>query len=143
MRLEYERDTKLKYQSEGVASHYDRSFRKMGIKNVRSWLVAWHERKIMKRAMAKLSHKQLTLADLPCGTGKLSDILLDKNTKVFSGDISAEMIAIAKGYYSQSRALPYFIQLDVAKCPFKSSIFDCVVALRLMHRVLQRLEKTY
>lgn len=141
MRFDYEKDTKLKYQSLEYARNYDKRLRTITISNTRSRLVAWHEKKIIRRAISNFPRLPLKLADIPCGTGKLIDILPARNARIVAGDISVEMMALARDY---SR-LPGFlglVRMDIVSCPFKDASFDCVITLRLMDRVPEEIRKT-
>ena len=105
------------------------------MRNFRSWLVAWHERHIVRAAMNGYPLTPLSVADIPCGTGKLSQVLTDCNLRIVGGDVSAQMISIARGYDSRDRSIVDFVRLDAVNCPFKDSTFNYVITLRLMHRV--------
>ena len=138
MRLNYDRDTRFKYQTEEYAHKYDTDLRNANVKKFRTRLVAWDEKRIVKKYLARLE-VPLTVADIPCGTGKLSGILADGNTGIVAGDISAAMMNFAKVRYVRIAGFRGFVRLDATHCPFEDKCFDCVVALRLMHRVPEAL----
>lgn len=67
--------------------------------------------------------------DVPCGSGRLSPVLLERSERVVSLDVSAEMLAaLERRRDGRVRAL-------VEGLPFRDDSFDAVVCCRLLHHL--------
>lgn len=83
------------------------------------------------------------ILDLPCGSGRLTKMLLAAGYTVTAADISKEMLQLAekncRAYQSDSKnvpQLPVFKQVDVLDTGFKDNEFDGVICYRLFHHFL-------
>jgi SAM-dependent methyltransferase len=136
--LDYDIDTRRRYQEPQDAARYDGYLRGAGLRSLRSRLVAWHEQRLVRKALRRIpamsgGGRLGRLADIPCGTGKLAGVLSELRAPVVGGDISPAMIAIARQH--AAGRLHRFVRHDIVACPFRNGAFRCVISLRLMHRV--------
>lgn len=133
----YESQTKFRYQSESYASTYLRQY-KRGLRNGGSLyasLVAQRERSCIRRALTKAGNIT-TVLDLPAGTGKLAPVHAASDYAVVGADVSVEMLrAGLHDEWSTCPNLAALVQADVTRTGFDTDAFDCVVCLRLMHRL--------
>jgi len=87
-----------------------------------------------KRAINCLlvSIKCKKILDLPCGTGRITKFLLEKNYLVYGVDVSSDMIKEAS---IKLKKYPNLLGLKVSSgdsLRFKDNEFDCVTSIRLM-----------
>lgn len=76
-----------------------------------------------------------TVLDIPCGTGRFTGHLLDRDYAVLGADISAEMMDVARGRFSGSGKLLGFIETDAEHMALTKHSVDCVMSIRFLHHV--------
>ena len=74
------------------------------------------------------------LLDLPCGTGRLSKLLMDAGFAYTGSDISGEMIEVARGKFDNPDDVR-FVEANGEDLPFADNAFDCVVCVRFLGRI--------
>ena len=117
------------YQDETVAAKYDES----RFSSLAGRAFAALERRLVARAFAGLAPGALVL-DLPCGTGRLAELLLSEGYRVVGADISPAMLRVAK-----ERLLPFgdrftTIVVDARRLDGKGPRYDGALCARvLMH----------
>lgn len=118
------------YQDDVVADDYD--------------FHRWGSPERSKRNEAKWRTIQAALAqtegvgsilDLPCGTGRFTDRLVECGYQVIGGDISYEMMAQAKERIGPMKGLLGFIRSDAENLPFPDNSIDCVMSIRFLFHV--------
>ena len=82
------------YQNPAVAGDYDRQ-------RFAGWAGRWFdrlERRAVRRMVLGLRHRhaRLSVLDVPCGTGRITELLLELDLPVVAGDISREMMDVAR-----------------------------------------------
>jgi len=82
------------------------------------------EHRVIKRISRSIP-KRSSILDIPCGTGRLFDILADDDHSVIGGDISMDMLQQAE---SNSLAV-----CDIENIPLKDKSIDYVLCLRFFH----------
>jgi len=103
----------------------------------RSWkgrLVDALEKRALGRALAHLPAGARVL-DLPCGTGRITRLLLERGYKVIGADVSKEMLASAQGNLVGLSDLESLDEADAEKLPYSDAEFDAVTSIRLMNHV--------
>lgn len=133
----YEVGTRTKYQSEDVARTYHGEFTRFSLSpnDLFVRLVTWGERRAIAFCLATIRPSAARIADIPCGTGKLLPLFSEHRFDVIGGDVSKEMIAVAKEISNGIHQPFDFVRLDATRLPFRSASLDAVVCLRLLHRV--------
>lgn len=97
--------------------------------------------KMEKRAIAACldvaqQHSRIkTILDLACGTGRISEFISARGYQLTCGDISDEMLSVAKRRLDSAGADVTFLKLDVYKIDQPSAHFDCVSAFRLFQHL--------
>lgn len=137
---EYLQKTKENYKSENKADEYKQAYEsRINFRNFRAKIIANRERSIVKSFLNYLlGQKDVTIknvCDVPVGTGKITNILLDFDLKVTSGDISEEMMDFID---PQLKNHPNYMKekvINASSLPFSDNTFDLLVNIRLMHRV--------
>lgn len=84
-------DATQHYKNAAVAKDYDR----VRFSSVAGRVFNNQERRIIQECFQDLPRDTIIL-DIPCGTGRLADALLESGLRVHGADISAEMLDVAK-----------------------------------------------
>lgn len=131
--MNYEKDTKVAYQSYGRARAY-----KSHLTEEISWarFAMWREKCCIAEAirLCRVSSGEKIL-DVPCGTGIMADTLEKNCTGRFTAsDISKEMMDFARHEYSSTR-LDGIVRADITEMPFPEKTFAGAVVIGFMHRV--------
>ena len=72
------------------------------------------------------------ILDVPCGTGRIAAILLDRGYRVFCGDLSPHMLEHAAALRG-SGAIPF--RGDLLRLPLAAGSFDHAFCIRLLHHI--------
>jgi 2-polyprenyl-3-methyl-5-hydroxy-6-metoxy-1,4-benzoquinol methylase len=93
MELTYKKDWNPRehYQSATVAGSYDAE----RFNSVAGRVLNWLERRLVRNAFRDIP-RPATIADIPCGTGRLAETLLDSGLAVVGMDISPSMLDQAR-----------------------------------------------
>jgi ubiquinone/menaquinone biosynthesis C-methylase UbiE len=124
----------LAWQSETVVANYDQ--RRFTSITGRAF------DRLEKRAIGKLlvrietASPVRTILDLPCGTGRISEFLLERGHVVTCGDFSDAMLAASQKRFSvyPSDRVQYR-KLDVYDIQYPAGTFDCVTCIRLFQHL--------
>ena len=123
-------DPKVHYQNPAVASTYDAN----RFTTVAGRYGHWKEVRALERALDRTSGVQTAL-DVPCGTGRITRLLLNRGLKVAGVDISLAMIAEAKKNLQAFEGRVTFSEGDATKLLFPDDTFDLVTCVRLFGHV--------
>ncbi|MCK5311579.1 MAG: class I SAM-dependent methyltransferase [Desulfobacteraceae bacterium] len=126
-----------RYCNAEAAINYQSGFRK---NHFRDWL----EKIAVMRALECIPKKSNVL-DFPCGTGRLTTMLLEDGFNLTSADRSMEMLEAAQKNYEQLKPelivnfpqVKFFQQDLVAGTTFMDMQFDAVVCHRLFHHLVE------
>lgn len=92
------------------------------------------ERRTIRKAVCSFVPRDATIADIPCGTGRLAEPLLDAGYRVHGMDISPEMLNIARNRLRRFGDAFSFEVADAAKLDRSHVQYDAVLCARvLMH----------
>ena len=138
----YQQETKHRYQSESYAKDYLREY--VSMRNARSLysrFVAYRERRAVDACLRRTTTKLDLVLDIPAGTGKLAPIHARHGYGVIAADVSADMLTVGLngGQWDACPNVVGFIQADVTNTEFSDDTFDCVICLRLLHRLPQEI----
>lgn len=67
-----------------------------------------------------------------CGTGRMTEPVLQNGSTLIACDISHEMINVARQKLQNKHGELIFIQADLENCPFRTETFDVAVVCRLL-----------
>lgn len=118
------------YQNEDLARRYDHTRYKKD-KNRR--LRDLKTKRAIIKALDRLDGVEHVL-DLPCGTGRLTRLLMDAGYTYTGSDISQEMIDVAIEKVGEDQR-DRFVQANAEELPFDDRSFDCVVCVRFLGRI--------
>src|SRR6476659_6781780 len=79
------------YKSPKVAESYDQD-RFSGVVGA---TFNWLEKRALRRALGDLP-RDFTIADVPCGTGRLAEVALERGHRVMGIDVSDAMLSVAR-----------------------------------------------
>jgi ubiquinone/menaquinone biosynthesis C-methylase UbiE len=94
------------------------------------------ERRALEHALDAIPRGSSVL-DLPCGTGRLTGILLERGYRVTGADSSPNMVARARSLWRESAQEVAFEVQDALKTTYPDGAFDAVVCNRLFHHFLE------
>lgn len=121
---------KTAYQDEATAAHYDaRRFTKL-----KGHLENRLETRAIDEAL-RLVGPRSTVLDVPCGTLRITELLLRRGLDSVGCDISPAMMKVGMDKVSGQQQLQGLVQADVETMPFADGAFDGVTCIRLMHHL--------
>ncbi len=133
MSSEISSSIKYEYQNEQVARSYDRDRFASLIGRTLHLL----EARAIRRGLAyvrRTVERPATL-DAPCGTGRITDILIRQRVPVVAADISREMMAVARERCAANADCVRFVHADLEHLDFDDRSFDLVTCIRLFHHL--------
>jgi 2-polyprenyl-3-methyl-5-hydroxy-6-metoxy-1,4-benzoquinol methylase len=116
-----------RYLSTGGGQKYEAKYRRW-----RKRLAHWRECSVLNALLGRAPAAR-SILDVPCGPGRFFDVLSRHAAAVHLGDISPEMLAIARNR-TENRAAGYH-QLNLVNGADLGRQFDGVVSVRLMHHL--------
>lgn len=127
-------DHNTDWKSKTVAEHYDeRRFTSLGGRLYDK--MEKHAVASCLDAAQKISPIN-TLLDLACGTGRMSEFLASRGYQLTCGDISDEMIGVAKKRLASAGfGQMAFLKMDIYQTGQGTGAFDCVSAFRLFQHL--------
>lgn len=124
---------KANYQDVAVARAYDRERFQSFVGRTFDRLEKQAIRKIVTQACGELT--QPAVLDAPCGTGRITELLLDMGLSVTGGDISPAMIEVAREKCARFEKQMTFRTLDLEGSDVPAGSYDVVSCIRLFHHL--------
>lgn len=122
-------DANVHYQDERVANRYDDA----RFSSLAGRVFNDREKRLVVRAFAELA-RGARIADIPCGTGRLAEPLLDAGFRVHGMDISRQMLDVAHRRLARFGDAFTTAVVDAKKIDVPDEPFDGVLCARvLMH----------
>ena len=121
------------YEDLQVAQNYDRERFISLAGRVFDYLEKTTIKNLLRRAQRQ-SHVS-TVLDIPCGTGRITDLFLEQGLHVLGGDISQEMIGVARAKLFRFGDRVDFERLDLDQLDLPTSSYDLVSCIRLFHHL--------
>jgi len=122
------------WQNESVAERYDarrfssvsgRAFDKMEKQAIGNLL-----------ELANRTHRCRDVLDIPCGTGRISEFLLDKGVNLTCADISEQMLSVARERLSgHARDVQDYTVMDIYNISRDDESYDCITCIRLFQHL--------
>jgi len=108
-------------------------------------LVHGRERRLLRKFLHKIGEAPLLVLDIPCGYGRFSNIILDRDFSLVSSDLSFHMVKRAreKGAQSNSRFLSGVVADAKQGLPFKKGAFSLLLSMRFFHHVHEKDEREF
>ena len=127
---------KERYQLRSVADSYD-DRRFVSLKG------RWTDRREKSCVLKALERANPAgpILDIPCGTGRMTELLLERGFRVIGGDISEAMIKHAVRRTAKYGERVQFVKCDIESLQFPPGSFDLVLTVRLLHHIPPSLHK--
>ena len=126
--------TRERYQDPEVARSYEGN--RFG--RMRHRVKNWNTGRVIVRALRHLPPAAEVL-DLPCGTGRLITLLQRHGIHWHGGDVSMEMMQVAKEKELDRRFAHGFVRLDAVSLPYADDAFDGVLSIRFIQHIPEAL----
>lgn len=126
-------ETKQHYQNDAVAAAYDRERFTSLAGRTFDRIEKRAIRRVLRPLLAELDHRPVL--DIPCGTGRITELLLEQGLTVTGGDISESMIDRARVKCERFDDRATFRRLDLDGLDLPESAFDLVSCIRLFHHL--------
>jgi ubiquinone/menaquinone biosynthesis C-methylase UbiE len=125
-------DWRRKYRDAKVAGEYDLLRYRGVFRGTMKQIL--HER-TLRRALKDVPKGGVVL-DIPCGTGRFTNFLLQEGYRVIGADISPQMIGEARRKVEgKPDNLIGFQTCEVERLPFPDRSIDCTLTVRFLHLV--------
>jgi ubiquinone/menaquinone biosynthesis C-methylase UbiE len=123
---------KQAYQDKRYASIYD----KRRYEGIYGRTKNWNTKRVISKLVRQTGRKGFAL-DIPCGTGRLSDLILKSGYQWIGADISLEMMTESrKKMMNGFEGYPWWnIRLDAERMPFKDDSLDCIFSIRFIYHI--------
>lgn len=123
-------EAKHDYQKRSLAQSYD-NLRFAGIVGR---VYAFLQTRAIGKMLESLPEGSKVL-DLACGTGRITEQLLQRRFRVYAGDISQAMLDVAREKLSHYPNLISLQQMDAEEIDAKDNEFEYTTCIKLMHLV--------
>lgn len=124
---------KQHYQNERVAREYDRKRFSSFAGRTFDALEKRALRKVLN--LARRDIPQPRTLDVPCGTGRITQLWLQEGLQVVGGDISQAMLNVAREKCASFGPRASFDRLDLDRLNLPDDCFDLVTCIRLFHHL--------
>lgn len=121
---------KTRYQDKNIADGYD-DRRFIGLKG--RWTHK-REKECLEKMLAVIP-KGDKILELPCGTGRLTEFLLELGYEVTAADISDEMMRHAKSKTETFGSKVSFEKADIENLKYEDNAFSAIAVIRLLHHI--------
>ena len=120
---------KKRYQDETEASSYDQA----RFTSLKGRIMDRLEKRSVIKALELIGEIE-TAMDIPCGTGRITELLVDRAQNVIGADISEEMMGMAKRKLRNNPHVSFF-KIDAENMELDDSSIDCITCVRLMGHI--------
>lgn len=138
--MEYYRRRKWHYRDKDVAREYEK--KRFG--GLLGWMRHMRDIAAVRRAIrfaGSLGTPICFALDVPCGTGRLFQLLSQEGIKFIGADISHAMLLEAmRKLKSHLDGLLGLVVCDAERLPFKDEAFDAVMCIRFMFHVPREIQ---
>jgi 2-polyprenyl-3-methyl-5-hydroxy-6-metoxy-1,4-benzoquinol methylase len=116
-----------RYKTDSVAQNYDQ--RRFG--SIDGRIFNWLERRLIRKVFRDMPRGAM-IGDVPCGTGRLAEVLLDSGLRVTGVDISPAMLGIAQARLARFGSQFKPIVADIADLEQSGAKFEAVLSARFL-----------
>ncbi len=124
---------KQRYQDEAVVQCYDRKRFTGPVGRSVDALEKRAIRRALDHVLGRLDNP--TVLDIPCGTGRITELLLERGLTVTAGDVSLPMLEAARAKLARHGDRVTFQHLDLERLDLPDQSFDLVTCIRLFNHV--------
>ena len=90
------------------------------------------QKNIIRKIMGPLK-RDLSVLDLPCGTGRIAEVIGEFTPNIVCADISQDMLDVARKKLLPTNDKIIYRILDAEKIDFPDNSFDLIASIKLMH----------
>jgi ubiquinone/menaquinone biosynthesis C-methylase UbiE len=126
-RISYSEDRRRPEKADSYNVKYEREFHKRVSNRT--------ERRLIERLLSRAGRVE-RLLDVPCGAGRLSDVMARFTDQIYEADYAYPMLEYARKN-AQSYD-PEVVNANAFGLPFRDDAFDMVVSIRLNHHIPDR-----
>jgi ubiquinone/menaquinone biosynthesis C-methylase UbiE len=123
-------DPRSHYQDISAAERYD----DVRFRSLSGRVFQLADRKSMLAVIADLN-PGMTVLDAPCGTGRMSRLFLEKGLKVIGGDISGQMMTVARKRIGEIKGDIAFCRMDLTRLPLQDSAVASAFSIRFLPHI--------
>jgi ubiquinone/menaquinone biosynthesis C-methylase UbiE len=123
-------DPRTHYQDTVAAERYDDA----RFRSLSGRVFQWADRRSMLTVIQELA-PGATILDAPCGTGRMSRLFLEKGLKVIGGDISGQMMAVARRRIGATNGKIVFCRMDLTRLPLRDAAVAGVFSIRFLPHI--------
>jgi ubiquinone/menaquinone biosynthesis C-methylase UbiE len=121
---------KYLYQNKKYAEDYE----KTRFQGIYGRLKNWNTKRVISKLVRFTERKGLAI-DIPCGTGRLSPLILKSGYQWIGADISFEMMMKSRERMDGFKNSFWNIRLDAEAIPFKDNSIDCIFSIRFIYHI--------
>ena len=120
------------YQNKRYASIYE----KTRFEGIYGRTKNWNTKRVISKLVRLTGRKGFAL-DIPCGTGRLSHLIVKSGYQWIGADISLEMMMESrkKMMNGMEGSSWWNIRLDAEMMPFKDDSLDCIFSIRFIYHI--------
>ena len=118
------------YQNKNIATNYDRE----RFASLAGQTFQRAELKCLEQIVQRLPSRG-TLLDVPCGTGRIAEVLVNWGFQVTAADISGEMIDVARQRIANAGGYLPALRASADGLPFPNESFDAVISMRFLPHI--------
>ena len=123
-------DPRTHYQDVGAAERYDdERFRSLSGR-----IFQWADKRSILNVIKGLAPGAMIL-DAPCGTGRISRLFLENGLKVIGGDISGQMMAVARKRTGGVKGEITFCRMDLTRLPLRDGAVTGAFSIRFLPHI--------
>ena len=123
-------DPRSHYQDIAAAERYD----EVRFRSLSGRVFQWADRQSMLAVLTELT-PGMTILDAPCGTGRMSRLFLEKGLKVIGGDVSAQMMAVARKRLGDTKGEIGFCRMDLTRLPLQDASVAGAFSIRFLPHI--------
>jgi SAM-dependent methyltransferase len=137
-----DQDILTRYNSPEGATDYSKKFERHWTERVNNW----NEQRLLRRLLHSASILKLDgcALDLPCGYGRLYDILRGLGVSVVESDWSFHLLGAARSFHANGENLlpaAGYVRATAFELPFRDRAFELVLSVRLCHHIREHEER--
>lgn len=123
-------DPRTHYQDSAAAERYD----DVRFRSLSGRVFQWADRRSLLMALSDLLPGS-TVLDAPCGTGRMSRIFLERGLKVIGGDISGQMMTVARRRLAAGKGEIAFCRMDLTRVPLQDGAVTGAFSIRFLPHI--------
>ncbi len=94
----------------------------------------WNTKRVISKLLRFTGTRGFAL-DIPCGTGRLSRLILKSGYRWIGGDISLEMMMESRKRMNGFEGSFWNIRLDAETMAFKDNSIDCIFSIQFIYHI--------